>query len=82
MAQMQRSGVFVWQNCCNGSVPVPTLTHNRSSGLELLLTLIICHTLALRRPRYSVRLPWESLSELRNNCPQHDQVQSARVSNP
>jgi len=25
---------------CNGSVPIPTLTRNRSSGLEPLLTLI------------------------------------------
>jgi len=41
LAQLQRSGFSCGKNRCNGSVPVPTLTQNRSSVLEPLLTLII-----------------------------------------
>jgi len=39
-AQLQWSGFSCGKNRCNGSVPVPTLTRNRSSGLEPLLTLV------------------------------------------
>jgi len=38
-AQLQWSGFSYCKACCNGSVPVPTLTRNRSSWLELLVTL-------------------------------------------
>ena len=39
-AQLQWSAFSCGNNRCNGSVPVPTLTRNRSSGLEPLLTLL------------------------------------------
>jgi len=39
-AQLQWSRFSCGKNHCNSSVPVPTLTRNRSSGLEPLLTLI------------------------------------------
>jgi hypothetical protein len=42
-AQLQRSGVSCGKNRCNGSVPVPTLTRNRTSGLEPLLTQVNDH---------------------------------------
>jgi len=38
-AQLQRSGFWCGKTRCHGSVPVPTLTRNRTSGLEPLLTL-------------------------------------------
>jgi len=38
-AHLQRSGFSCGKARCNGSVSVPTLTRNRSSGLEPLLTL-------------------------------------------
>ena len=43
-SQLQRSGFSCGKTRCNGSVPVPTLTRNRSSGLEPLLTLDVSET--------------------------------------
>jgi len=39
-AQLELAGFLCGKNRCNGSVPVQTPTRNRSSGLELLLTLL------------------------------------------
>ena len=49
-AQLKRSGLSGGKNHCKGSVPVPTLTRNSSSGLELLLTPIISMAPILRQP--------------------------------
>jgi len=38
-AQLQRSGLLYGKNYCNGSVRVPTLIRNHSTGLEPLLTI-------------------------------------------
>jgi len=39
-AQLQQSRFWCSKARCNGSVPLPTLTRNRSSGLEQLQTLV------------------------------------------
>ena len=40
LTQLQESGFSCGKNRCNGSVQVPTLTWNCTSGLEPLLTLL------------------------------------------
>jgi len=40
-AQLQQSGFSCGKTSCNSSVPVSTLTRNRSSRLELFLTLVV-----------------------------------------
>jgi hypothetical protein len=53
-AQLQRSRLLCDKSYCKGSVPVPTLTRNSSSGLEPVLTLlmVIYHTLDICFPDY------------------------------
>jgi len=42
-AQLQRSGFSCGKAHCNGLVPVRTLSPNRFSGLEPLLSLVVTH---------------------------------------